>query len=301
MGRLDGRVAIVTGAGRGLGREHALRLAEGGASVVVNDLGCGRAGEGRDDSPALAVVDDIVSRGGRAMVSGHDVSDWSEAADLIRFAVESFGDLHVLVNNAGIYGSNTLDGMREEEWDRFIRINLKGHAAPTSHAMTYWSARSKAGHSVAASIIHTTSASGTMGFYGQAHYGAAKLAAIALSSTAAIEGAAIGVRSNTLSPSARTRMTADELGPEKKRPFNDRDPAHVSPLVAWLADEKCPANGQVYAIFGRRILIYDIVTFAHELAAPGQWTLEELDRELPPRLVKSMNVEAYFRHLGETE
>ena len=163
---LAGRVAIVTGAGRGLGRAHALALAAEGASVVVNDLGGDLQGRGTDLTPAQEVVREIVAGGGKAAVSGHDVADWKDAASLIDTAVKNFGDLHVLVNNAGILRDRTLANMSEEEWDAVLRVHLKGHAATTRHAMAYWRDCSKAGDAVAGSIVHTTSLAGIVGNFG---------------------------------------------------------------------------------------------------------------------------------------
>lgn len=291
MKRLDGRVAIVTGAGRGLGRAHALYLASQGASVVVNDRGGDVHGEGSDKGPAAEVADEIIAGGGKAVVSTHDVADWQQAADLIAAAVKAFGDLHVLVNNAGILRDRTLANMSEADWDGVIRVHLKGHAAPTKHAMEYWRDRAKAGNRVAASVVHTTSIAAFAGNFGQANYSAAKAAMLGLSRVVALEGEKYGVRSNAVSPSARTRIALAVPGAEVERSpaasagFDDLDPANVSPLIGWLAEEHCPANSQVFHIYGNRLIVLSMPPIVHDLRTDGRWTAEELDRVLPQRLV----------------
>ena len=205
-GELEGRVAIVSGAGRGLGRSHALALARHGAMVIVNDKGGDLHGEGQDATPAQQVVGEIEGFGGRAAVSGHDVSSWDQAADLVAFALQKFGRLDILVNNAGILRDRTLANMSEQEWDAVIGVHLKGHAAPTRHALAYWRDQAKAGAKVAASVVHTTSLAGLVGSFGQANYASAKLGVVGLSRVVAMEGAKYGVRSNAVSPSARTRI-----------------------------------------------------------------------------------------------
>ena len=302
VGRLDGRVAIVTGAGRGLGRAHALFLASEGASVIVNDLGGDVHGTGSDSSPAREVAREIESGGGQAIDSHHDVADWEQARDLVRLAVEVFGDLHVLVNNAGILQDRTFVNMTEEEWDAVIRVHLRGHAAPTRHAMAYWRDRSKAGHPVQASLIHTTSVAGFAGSFGQANYSAAKAAVLALSRVAALEGGRYGVRSNAVSPSARTRISlavpgaGDALPTEASPPgaFDRLDPANVSPLIGWLAQADCPATSQVFHLIGERLIVSSMPPIVHDLRTRGRWTLEALDRELSNRLVKPLTIEDFL-------
>jgi len=282
---LAGRVAIVTGAGRGLGRAHALALAAEGASVIVNDLGGDLQGHGTDLTPAQDVVREITASGGKAAVSGHDVADWQGAASLIAAAVSTFGDLHVLVNNAGILRDRTLANMSEEEWDAVIRVHLKGHAATTRHAMAWWRDRSKAGHPVAGSIVHTTSLAGLVGNFGQAAYASAKLGIIGLSRVAALEGAKYGVRSNALSPSARTRIETS-LKPPPEGVFDVFDPANVSPLVAWLARADCPATNQVFQAYGNRVEVIGPSAIAVDVRTEGRWTVEALDRALRDKLPK---------------
>src|SRR3977135_1992012 len=207
MGALDGRVAIITGAGRGLGREHALLFASEGAKVVVNDLGGDSHGEGADTTPAQQTVADIVAAGGEAVVNGDDVADWDGAERLVRQAIETFGDLHVLVNNAGILRDRVIINMTEAEWDAVIAVHLKGHFCPTRHAAAYWREQTKAGNTVNASIIHTSSTSGLFANPGQANYGAAKTGIATLSQICAKELSRYGVRSNAIAPPGRTPLT----------------------------------------------------------------------------------------------
>ncbi len=279
MGRLDGRVAIVTGAGRGLGRAHALALAAAGASVVVNDLGGDLQGNGVDLTPAQHVAQEIIAAGGQAEVSGHDVGDWRQAAELIDLAVGRFGGLHVLVNNAGILRDRSLANMTEDEWDAVIRVHLKGHAATARHAMAYWRQRARQGHPVKASIVHTTSLAGLVGTFGQANYAAAKLAVVGLSRVAAVEGAKYGVRSNAVSPSARTRIETS-LKPPPPGVFDLFDPANVSPLIVWLAGADCSATGQVFQAYGNRVEVMGHTMIDVDVRTDGRWTLEALDRAL---------------------
>jgi NAD(P)-dependent dehydrogenase (short-subunit alcohol dehydrogenase family) len=292
MGRLDGRVAIVTGAGRGLGRAHALFLAAQGASVVVNDLGGHVHGGGSDATAAERVVEEIRAAGGRAVADGHDVSSWDGAGAMVQQALDAFGDLHVLVNNAGIVRDRTLVNMLESEWDDVIRVHLKGHAAPTHHAMAAWRDQAKAGKTVKASVVHTSSLSGICGNFGQANYATAKLGVIALSATVALEGAKYGVRSNAVSPSGRTRLAMTMPGADEqfKPPAGDKfdplDPANVSPLIGWLAEENCPANAQIFHIGGDGIVVMKMPPIVHQLRTEGRWTLDALDQKLVPCLVR---------------
>src|ERR687892_1722149 len=207
MGALDGRVAIITGAGRGLGREHALLFAEEGAKVVVNDLGGDIHGEGADRAPAQQVVDEIEKMGGEAVANVDSAADWDGAQRLIQTAVDTFGDLHVLVNNAGILRDRVIVNMTEEEWDAVIHVHLKGHFCPTRHAAAYWREQSKAGKEVKASVINTSSTSGLLGNPGQTNYGAAKAGIAAFTQICAMELPRYGVRSNAIAPAPRTRMT----------------------------------------------------------------------------------------------
>ncbi len=283
MANLDGRVAIVTGAGRGLGRAYARALAAEGAAVVVNDLGGTLRGEGADPSPAEETAAAIRDAGGRAVASAHDVADWEAASALIGSAVAAFGRLDVLVNNAGILRDRLFANMSEADWDAVVRVHLKGHAAPARHAMAYWREAAKAGRPVAASVVNTTSLAGLIGNFGQANYAAAKLGIVGLSHTLAREGAKYGVRSNAVSPSARTRIETS-LEPPGPGVFDTFDPANVAPLICWLARADCPATGQVFHAYGDRIEVIAPVTVAADLRSDGPWTAETIDRALTGRL-----------------
>jgi len=296
MGRLDGRIAIVTGAGRGLGRAHALALAREGAAVVVNDRGGAIDGTGASEAPAAEVSEEITAAGGRAVASFHDVANWDQAGEMVELALETFGDLHVLVNNAGILRDRTLSNMTEEEWDAVIRVHLKGHAAPSHHALAYWKRESKAGRDVNASIIHTSSLSGYCGNFGQANYASAKLGIAGLSRVIALENARMGVRSNCVSPGADTRLaqTMVDTGVITAEAMSAYKPEQVSTLIAWLAEGTCPANSQVFHIGGNRLVVSSLPPIVHALSTEDGWTLEQLDAELPSRLVKPTGFMAFM-------
>jgi len=254
-----GRVAIVTGAGRGIGRGHALELARQGAHVVVNDLGGSVSGSGSDAGPAQAVVDEIEAAGGLAVANTDDVADWDGARRLVEQAVEVFGRVDVLVNNAGILRDRMLFNMTEDEWDAVIRVHLKGTFAPLRHAAAYWRERDKAGHTHDARVINTSSTSGLFANPGQSNYGAAKTGIATLSIIAAKELARYGVTVNAIAPGARTRMT-ENLGGGRPAPaegeWDPRDPENVAPLVAWLASpESAGITGQVFLVGGGRIAV----------------------------------------------
>jgi NAD(P)-dependent dehydrogenase (short-subunit alcohol dehydrogenase family) len=263
MGELDGRVAVVTGAGRGIGREHALLMAREGASVVVNDVGAAADGSGSDAGPADDVVTEIREAGGQAIVDTSDISSWDGAANLIGKAIDAFGRLDVLVNNAGILRDRYLASMTEAEWDAVIQVHLKGHFAPLRHAVEYWKTRVKAGETVRASVINTTSPVGTtVPNPGQTNYAAAKAGIAALSQVAAVELARYGVRVNAIAPGARTRMsqttpelTAMVAAPKDPNAFDVWDAANVSPFVAYLATADCPLTGQVFYVLGGKVQV----------------------------------------------
>jgi NAD(P)-dependent dehydrogenase (short-subunit alcohol dehydrogenase family) len=259
MARLcEGRVAIVTGAGRGLGRQHALLLAKEGAKVVVNDIGATVDGKGRDEGPAAQVVAEIKAMGGDATVNGDDVSSWAGAKNMIDSTVKHFGKLDVLINNAGILRDRMLVNMTEDEWDAVIQVHLKGTFCPTRHAAAYWREKSKEiGGPVKAAVINTSSTSGLYGNVGQTNYGAAKAGIAAFSIIAARELKRFGVSVNCLSPSAQTRMTEGlrELTAEQ---IALRDPKWVSPTVVYLASEEASdITGRVFQAGFSRIAVLE--------------------------------------------
>jgi NAD(P)-dependent dehydrogenase (short-subunit alcohol dehydrogenase family) len=291
MGSLDGRVAIITGAGRGIGREHALLFASEGAKVVVNDLGGGIDGSSGEGSPAEQVAAEIKSLGGDAVANHDNIADWEGGERLIKFAVETYGDLHVLVNNAGILRDRVLVNLSEEDWDSVINVHLKGHFVPTRHAATYWREQAKAGKTVKASIINTSSTSGLIGNVGQSNYGAAKAGIAAFTVIIAEELARYGVRANAIAPAARTRMTESTPGlsdvvakPTDGAIFDAWDPANVSPLVATLATEDCPANGQVFFVQGGTVRLFQNWKMTATLEKNDRWTVAELSEKLPSLL-----------------
>jgi NAD(P)-dependent dehydrogenase (short-subunit alcohol dehydrogenase family) len=244
-----GRVCIVTGAGRGLGREYALSLARHGAKVVVNDLGGSRDGTGSDAGPAGQVVEEIRALGGEAVANTDDVSSWDGAAGLVQQAVDTFGGLDVLVNNAGILRDRMLFSMTEQEWDAVIKVHLKGTFAPSRHAAAYWRERSKAGEANDARLINTTSVSGLYANVGQTNYGAAKAGIAAFTQIAAQELARYGVTVNAIAPGAITRLTGDlEVSEEIRRNFSATS---VAPVLTWLAStDSADVTGQVVEASG---------------------------------------------------
>ena len=287
MGTLDGRVVLITGAGRGIGREHALLMASEGARIVVNDLGGQADGSGADAGPAHEVVEEVKAMGGEAVANTDNVTDWEGAQRMINSAVEAFGDLHVLVNNAGILRDRVLVNMTEDEFDAVIDVHVKGHFAPTRWAAAYWRERTKAGHEVKASVVNT--ASGAMlGNLGQTNYVAAKAGIAAMTLTWAGELSRYGVRVNCLAPLARTRLTLATPGlgdvvapPEDPGQFDLWDPANISPLVAYLATEGCPFTGAVFHVGGNEIGLYDGFRLpdGQVIAADGRWTVEGLQEK----------------------
>jgi NAD(P)-dependent dehydrogenase (short-subunit alcohol dehydrogenase family) len=289
MGALDGRVAIITGAGRGIGREHALLFASEGAKVVVNDLGGAMDGTGDDRTPAEQVVDEIKAMGGEAVASADNVADWDGGQRLVQSAVDAFGDLHVLVNNAGILRDRVLVNMTEDEWDSVINVHLRGHFVPTRHAATYWREQTKAGKEVKASVINTSSTSGLLGNPGQSNYGAAKAGIAAFTVILAQELGRYGVRVNAIAPAARTRLTeaTPGLGDMVKAPddpgrFDVWDPANVSPLVAWLATESSAATGKVFFVQGGTVRLMTGWTMAEGIEHDDRLTVDQIEKEIGP-------------------
>ena len=253
----EGRVAIITGAGRGIGREHALLLAHHGAKIVVNDLGGSMDGEGEDASPAQQVVDEIKAMGGEAVANGDDISDWDGAERLVGTAIETFGGLDVLINNAGILRDRMLTNMSEAEWDAVIKVHLKGTFAPSRHAAAYWRERSKAGETNDGRIINTTSPSGIYGNVGQTNYGAAKAGIASFTIIAAMELGRYGVTVNAIAPAALTRMTENlGMGQAPDDIKEQLSPAHIAPIVTWLASpDSAHVTGRVFDVTGRMISV----------------------------------------------
>ncbi len=253
----EGRVAIVTGAGRGIGREHALMLAEHGAKVVVNDLGGSRDGTGDDASPAQEVANEIVAAGGEAVASLENVADWDGAERMIAQAVDTFGQLDVLINNAGILRDRMMANMSEAEWDAVINVHLKGTFAPARHAAAHWRERSKAGEEVNGRLINTTSVSGIYGNVGQTNYGAAKAGIASFSIISALELHRYGVTVNAIAPGALTRMTEDLGMGNLEGDAKDRmDPRWIAPIATWLAsEESAGVTGRIFEASGRILAI----------------------------------------------
>ncbi len=252
----EGRVVIVTGAGRGIGREHALAFAATGANVMVNDLGGDARGEGADIHPAQETVEMVKEMGVDAVVNGDNVADFTGAGRMVQQAIDHFGRLDVVVNNAGILRDRMLANMDESEWDAVIAVHLKGTFGPTRHAVEYWRNQSKAGNQPDARVVNTSSPSGLFGNVGQTNYGAAKAGIAAFTVIAAAELGRYGVNVNAIAPVARTRMT-ENLGmgrPDDPAKFDALDPANISPLVAWLGSpESKDVTGQVFLVAGDRI------------------------------------------------
>ena len=293
MGALDGRVVLITGAGRGIGREHALLMASEGAKIVVNDLGGDPTGEGSDVGPAQEVVDEIKALGGEAVANTDSVTDWQGGERMVQAAIDTFGALHVLVNNAGILRDRSLPNMSEDEWDAVIAVHMKGHFVPTRHAAVYWKEQAKAETPVNGCVINT--ASGAMlGNLGQTNYAAAKAGIAAMALVWAGELGRYGIRVNCLAPLARTRLTLQTPGlgeliapPEDPSEFDIWDPANISPLVAYLATEDCPFTGAVFHVGGNEVGLYDGFRLPDEqiIATEGRWTVDGL-AGMAPRLLE---------------
>ncbi len=287
MGSLDGRVAIITGAGRGIGREHALLFAREGARIVVNDLGGANDGTGTDSTPAQMVVEEIKALGGEAIVNGDDVADWQGAQRLINSAIEAFGDLDILVNNAGILRDRVIVNMTEEEWDAVITVHLKGHFAPTRWAAAYWREQHKAGHGRPRNLVHTSSTSGLFANPGQSNYGAAKTGIATFSQIAAKELIRYNVKSNTIAPGARTRLTLATPGLEQiMKPaeggFDQWDAANISPLVAYLSTADCKFTGETFFVQGGNVTLIESWARGASVDRDSMWSVDELAQALAP-------------------
>lgn len=258
MGICEGRVVIVTGAARGLGRAHALAFAEAGARVVVNDLGVDRDGSGGTSNAAEEVVAEIRTAGGDAIANAADVADWSQAEAMVSQAVDEFGRLDTLVLNAGFLRDRMLAGMSEDEWDSVTRVHLKGHFAPARHAIEHWRERAKSGEDVVARVVNTSSGAGLSGSIGQGNYAAAKAAIAQLTIQQAAEWGRYGVMANAVAPDARTRMTAgifyDADAPDG---WDPKAPDNVSPLVVWLGSGACDLTGRVFEASGGQLNMCD--------------------------------------------
>lgn len=281
MTSLDGRVAIITGAGRGIGREHALFFAAEGARVVVNDLGAANDGEGSDETPAEEVAAEIRAAGGAAIANADDVADWQGAQRLITSAIEVFGDLDVLVNNAGILRDRAIVNMTEQEWDSVIAVHLKGHAAPTRWAASYWREEFKAGRGKRRNLVHTSSTSGLFANPGQSNYGAAKSGIATFSQIAAKELSRYDVVSNCIAPGARTRLTLatpglEEIMAPREQGFDEWDPANVSPLVAYLSTVGCAVTGEMFFVQGGVVKRVESWRMAQTFEESGAWTVAGL-------------------------
>lgn len=275
MGICDGRTVIITGAARGLGRAYALAFAAEGANVVVNDIGTSLSGEGRDTSAADGVVAEIVAAGGNAIANYEDITDWEAAKRIVDAAVAAFGDLHVVVNNAGIVRDRMFVSATPEEWDATMHVHLRGHFCVSRHAVDYWRAQQKAGNAVDARIINTTSGAGLQGSIAQAAYSTAKGGIAALTLVQAAELGRYGITANALAPAARTRMTeqafADKMAAVESG-FDVQDPANIAPTVVWLGSEQSRhVTGCVFELEGGRITIEDGWNLGPTIEQQARW------------------------------
>jgi len=287
-GIADGRVVVITGAARGLGRAHALEFAAEGARVLVNDLGVDRDGSGGASGPAQEVVAEIRAMGGEAEANAADVADWDQAEAMIAQAVEMWGSIDTLVCNAGFLRDRMLANMSESEWDAIMRVHLKGHFAPARHAVAHWRDRSKAGEMVQGRVINTSSGAGLLGSIGQGNYAAAKAGVAALTIQQAAEWGRYGVMVNAIAPDARTRMTAgimyEEEAPEG---WDEKDPANASPLVVWLGSDACDVTGRVFEIAGGALNVCDGWQHGHVVDVGRKFAAAEVGEAVQASIARS--------------
>ena len=295
---LQDRVAIITGAGRGIGREHALLFASLGAKVVVNDLGGAVDGSGADISAAQAVVDEITAAGGQAVANTDSVSSFDGAKAMVDQAVSTFGDLHVVVNNAGILRDRMLVSMSEQEFDDVIAVHLKGTFNLTRHAADVWRDAAKTGTVTDRAIVNTSSGAGLHGNIGQTNYSAAKAGIAIMTVVNAMEMERYGVRANCIAPVARTRLTMQTPGMGEAMQQHLFDPENVSPLVAVLASEGCPFNGQVFSVYGGSVGIYAGWSIADSVDTDDRWTAESLATAMD-KLPRTVEVNSQIAELGK--
>jgi NAD(P)-dependent dehydrogenase (short-subunit alcohol dehydrogenase family) len=302
MGMLDGKVAIVTGAGRGVGRGEAVALADHGAKVVVNDLGASVTGEGADTSPAQEVVVVIKGRGGEAVANGDDVSDFAGAGRIVQSAIDAFGKVDIVVNNAGILRDRMIFSMTEDEFDSVIRVHLKGTWNTMHHASVYWRNESKEGRQPRASIINTVSSAGLQGQASQSNYGAAKAGIAAMTIIASLELSRYGVRANCIGPGGFTRMVGVAMqdavvrNPEEYETFDGMNPGNSAPGVVWLAsDDSIPVTGQVLRVVGNNLAVYKPWELGEQFLSkdkegnPTQWDPAEIGPTLHKYVFNTIN------------
>jgi NAD(P)-dependent dehydrogenase (short-subunit alcohol dehydrogenase family) len=298
MGICDGRVVLVTGSGGGLGRAHAIAFAREGAKVVVNDLGVSLGGEAGGGTPADEVVEEIRSFGGEAVTNGSDVADFAQAGALVKTALDNFGGLDIVVNNAGIVRDRMFVSTSEEEWDAVVRVHLKGHYAVANQACAYWRAQSKAGEAVDARIINTSSGAGLQGSVGQSAYSAAKAGIAALTLVQAAELGRYGITSNAIAPSARTRMTEEVFADMMKKPesgFDAMAPENVSPLVVWLGSpDSKDVTGQVFEIEGGKITLADGWRAGPVVDKGAQWAPDEVGAAVHDLIAKAVPAQKVY-------
>jgi NAD(P)-dependent dehydrogenase (short-subunit alcohol dehydrogenase family) len=298
MAICDGRVAIVTGAGRGIGRAHALEFARQGARVVVNDLGAELDGSGGSTGPAGEVVDEIRGMGGEAVANGADVADFQATGDLVKQTLDHFGRLDVVVNNAGFLRDRMFVGTSEEEWDAVVRVHLKGHFCLSRHAAEHWRSQSKAGETVDARIINTSSGAGLQGSVGQSNYSAAKAGIATLTLIQAAELGRYGITSNAIAPAARTRMTeaifTDMAAPPEGQ-FDENAPENISPLVVWLgSSESRDVTGRVFEVKGGMIGISDGWRDGPTVDKGSRWEPDEVGAAVAEVLSKAPDPQKVF-------